>query len=518
MEMQTWGPGRTRSGSRGGTQHERQNAWPPYPPPGETELERAMRVEEEREAKRISDAIDRELEAERQALRKDRKGKMKLLLLGQSESGKSTMLKNFQIHFAPNALRAESAAWRAVIHLNLVRAVNFILDVLTRPPPSPFPAAAAAAAAPAHPASAAPPSAQSSSPSPPDAASPTVHAFPPRRASATPQPNSDLRRYKLSLSPLKQVEMILVRHLSATSSPFSSSVDPSAPPALPAEVTVRGGSAWRALLRRQQAPHADGRTRFSEGRADEVEHARQILDACRADVAAMWASAGVRAALREEGVVVEDHSAFFLDHADRVAQMDYEPTFDDILRARLQTIGVEEHHLSMETSAEDGQRWIFYDVGGARGQRASWVPFFEDMNAIIFLCSTAAFNEVLSEDRAINRLLDSFNTWKTICSSRLLTAVQFILLLNKMDLLDAKLRAGVQFAHSVKSYRGENELVQVTEYLRRKFAAIHHHHSPQPRKLHVHTTCAIDIVTTSSVLLHIRDTILVNYLTAMQVM
>ncbi|KAI0646453.1 guanine nucleotide binding protein, alpha subunit [Trametes meyenii] len=434
------------------------------------------------------------------------------------------MLKNFQIHFAPNALRAESPAWRAVIHLNLVRAVNFILDVLTRPTPAPFPGAP-------HPTPSAP-----TQQSPADA-SPTVAAFPPRRASATPQPNSDLRRYKLSLSPLKQVEMILVRHLSAAPPPPPPPSSPTSSPSSqlgPAEVTVRGGSAWRALLRRhrergrgrEREPHEDGpgRTRYSEGRADEVEHARQILDACRADVVAMWTSAGVRAALREEGVVVEDHSGFFLDHADRVAQLDYEPTFGtalqvyDILRARLQTVGVEEHHLTMETSAEDGQRWIFYDVGGARGQRASWVPFFEDMNAIIFLCSTAAFNEVLSEDRAINRLLDSFNTWKTICSSRLLTAVQFILLLNKMDLLDAKLRAGVQFAHSVKSYKGENELGQVTEYLRRKFAAIHHHHSPQPRKLHVHTTCAIDIVTTSTVLLHIRDTILVNYLTAMQVM
>ena len=62
---------------------------------------------------------------------------------------------------------------------------------------------------------------------------------------------------------------------------------------------------------------------------------------------------------------------------------------DDILRARLQTVGVEEHRLVMETgeprpisfapcsanlclaAAENGQQWIFYDVGGARGQRGT---------------------------------------------------------------------------------------------------------------------------------------------------
>lgn len=32
--------------------------WPPYPPAAETELERALRLEEERKAKEVSDAID----------------------------------------------------------------------------------------------------------------------------------------------------------------------------------------------------------------------------------------------------------------------------------------------------------------------------------------------------------------------------------------------------------------------------------------------------------------------------
>ncbi|KAJ3000515.1 hypothetical protein NUW54_g6775 [Trametes sanguinea] len=241
----------------------------------------------------------------------------------------------------------------------------------------------------------------------------------------------------------------------------------------------------------------------------------------------------MQSALRDEGVSLEDLSTFFLDEADRVMRLDYEPSFDDILRARLQTTGVEEHHLRMETGAENGEHWIFYDVGGSRGQRASWVPFFEDVNAIIFLCSAAGFNEVLAEDRNVNRLvkmflnclpvcgltekqLDSFTTWKTICSSKLLASVQFILLLNKMDLLDARLKLGIQFSDYVKSYKEENDSEHVTEYLKRKFNAIHRHHSPEPRKLHVHCTCAIDRNTMSAVLLRIRDTILVTHLTAME--
>lgn len=60
------------------------------PPPDETDEQRQIRLENEAEAKRISQAIDASLKAERQARRKKRI--VRLLLLGQSESGASCTL------------------------------------------------------------------------------------------------------------------------------------------------------------------------------------------------------------------------------------------------------------------------------------------------------------------------------------------------------------------------------------------------------------------------------------------
>jgi hypothetical protein len=56
------------------------------PPPDETPEAKANRLAQEEEAKRVSQAIDQSIKAERQILKKRKV--VRLLLLGQSESGK----------------------------------------------------------------------------------------------------------------------------------------------------------------------------------------------------------------------------------------------------------------------------------------------------------------------------------------------------------------------------------------------------------------------------------------------
>lgn len=51
--------------------------------------------------------------------------------------------------------------------------------------------------------------------------------------------------------------------------------------------------------------------------------------------------------------------------------------------------------------------WHLYDVGGARGQRHSWVPYFDDANAIIFVAPVSAFDQVsLSSICALHSALE----------------------------------------------------------------------------------------------------------------
>src|ERR1700722_256361 len=63
------------------------------PPPNETPLERESRLHAELRAKQVSDGIDEMIRKERFEKKKTKAAEVKVLLLGQSESGKSTTLK-----------------------------------------------------------------------------------------------------------------------------------------------------------------------------------------------------------------------------------------------------------------------------------------------------------------------------------------------------------------------------------------------------------------------------------------
>ncbi|KAI0812622.1 G-protein alpha subunit [Irpex lacteus] len=395
----------------------------------------------------LSDEIDRLIELDRQEMKK-RRPQAKLLLLGQAEAGKSTLLKNFQLLFAPKAFQAEAEAWRAVIHLNLVRAVNFILEVLSTP------------------------------------SSMSNHSI--RHAGSDP-----VRTLRMRLSPLRQVEIILQGRIAPEAQPHSpvvganssSSDDFNSRSSIESkalETSLRARPGWKALARLK---------RPTSSTQDELQDSRQVLDACRDDIVALWAEKAVHEDLRRRSVVLDDSHSFFLNNAARIASTKYTPTAEDIMRARVQTIGVEEHRLVME----DGKlRWVFYDVEGRRGQRAVWAAFFDDVNAMIFLSPISNFDVFLPEDPSVNGMLDSFGLWKQICESRLLAQATFILFLNKMDLLKKKLDAGIQFSSFVPLYKDQpNSAEAVAMYCKRKFHAVHKHSSPQPRQLHIHTCTAI---------------------------
>ena len=53
-----------------------------------------------------------------------------VILLGQAESGKSTLQKQFQLYHASPTLDRERPSWRPIVYFNIIKAVRTILDEL----------------------------------------------------------------------------------------------------------------------------------------------------------------------------------------------------------------------------------------------------------------------------------------------------------------------------------------------------------------------------------------------------
>jgi guanine nucleotide-binding protein subunit alpha len=186
---------------------------------------------------------------------------------GQAESGKSTILKNFQLLFAPKSFYAEGGVWKAVIHLNLVRSVNFVLDLLQDPSPR------------------------------------TLSSAGRPRTPNCNQTTNELRFLTMRLAPLRQVEHILTRRFC----PPELGINPSGQyhRDRASEVSVRGLSGWKTLLKLRRNPQ-------NNAASDDLEDSQRVIEACKDDMTSLWESSVVQARLQKHNVRLQDQSGLLV--------------------------------------------------------------------------------------------------------------------------------------------------------------------------------------------------------------
>jgi guanine nucleotide-binding protein subunit alpha len=381
-------------------------------------------------AQEISNTIDEELKTEGLRRKEAKRLTVNVVLLGQAESGKSTLQKQFQHCYAAHTLQHERPSWRPVVYSNIITAVRTILDEIDH------------------------------------------------HAAADPQSSEDelawdagayvqISIFRGRLMPLVALEQSLAAELNGGVSIAGGR----------AGIYVRPG--WRDGRWPQEAPRI----------ANMV--ARALADA-QDTIAELWQHPSVQALIRLRKLRLEETAAFFLDDIQRVAEPDYSPSYDDILRVRLQTLGIIEHAFAIKVQGIS-YNWRMYDVGGARGQRHAWVPYFDDATAVIFLAPISAFDQFLDEDPHVNRIHDSLQLFGLICSNNLLKKTHLILMLNKTDLLKKKLKSGIQIRKYITSYGDRpNKYEPAAEYFRTHFEQAHARKDIAHRRLFTHFTSMLD--------------------------
>ncbi|CAH1757959.1 58_t:CDS:10 [Entrophospora sp. SA101] len=180
---------------------------------------------------------------------------------------------------------------------------------------------------------------------------------------------------------------------------------------------------------------------------------------------------------------LQDSAKYFLDNVDRISKEDYLPTDEDILQARVRTMGVTEHKFEVNNLI-----FRIFDVGGHRSQRQFWAPYFDDVDAIIFIAAISAYDQTLEEDNDVNRVQDSIQLFEKICNHNLFTNTGIILFLNKIDILKHKLTT-TQVKKYFPDYEGDNEYDSVTEYFQNLFLDCNEN---EDKHIYTHLTHATD--------------------------
>ncbi|KAJ6564051.1 guanine nucleotide binding protein, alpha subunit [Mycena capillaripes] len=452
------------------------------PPQDESPQARQNRILKERAAKEVSDEIDAQLNRERQQSKRKSKP-VKILLLGAC-SWKSTTLKNFQLMCEPKAFRAERASWRAIIQLNVIRSLRIILDALGN-------------------------------------ASNVLDLPPSPRSSYSSRdslrPDTDLLALRTCLLPLLDIEIALKQRLAAPDINDSHELSPTLSTMfrrrVEKEIAVNSTVAWKNAFMRDQAAHRESVETQNVVDWENSDDPGLVLHEHTEHMQRLWAHPTVHAILQRQGIRLQESPGFFLDELAVVTSLRYVPTDGHILRARLKTLGVSEHRMHLtEPNGGISREFRFFDVGGQRSMAlyldllsdmlpAKWVPYFDDVDAIIYIAPISAFDQMLTEDPRINRLVCS-----AIVSNKLLEKTNMVLFLNKVDILQAKLAAGIRMADYFPTYGlRPNDYDSVSRYLTRQFHAVLKQCSPSPRLFYCHLTNVIDTKSTSYVLHGVKD-------------
>ncbi|UMM40913.1 hypothetical protein L5515_017403 [Caenorhabditis briggsae] len=195
--------------------------------------------------------------------------------------------------------------------------------------------------------------------------------------------------------------------------------------------------------------------------------------------------------------MIPDNIHYFFPHLERIAVSEYMPTVEDLIHMRQTTLGVHEISFDYQT-----QTIRLIDVGGQKTERRKWIHFFEGVTAVMFVCSLSSFNQATEQEPnnafawetslnkvqnkilvrstgkakqrpgMVNRLDESVDLFTSIRENNFLKSSNFMLFLNKIDLLGKKLET-IQFVNHFPAYEqwitNDNSVQSVAEFIESMF-------------------------------------------------
>ncbi|KAF9404755.1 guanine nucleotide-binding protein subunit alpha, partial [Entomortierella beljakovae] len=96
-------------------------------------------------------------------------------------------------------------------------------------------------------------------------------------------------------------------------------------------------------------------------------------------------------------------------------------------------------------------------------------PYFDDVNAIIFMVALSAYDQQCEDDPGMNRLEECMSVFNSIANHKLFEVTSFLLFLNKIDIFEQKLEAGSLVSDYFPDYKGDNDYASTTMFFQQRF-------------------------------------------------
>jgi len=182
-----------------------------------------------------------------------------------------------------------------------------------------------------------------------------------------------------------------------------------------------------------------------------------------------------------------DNHRLFVDQIDTIAAPNYLPINEHIINARMRTTNVVMNEYDI-----DGVRFEIYDVGGQRTERRKWMPYFDDVDGILFVAALSEYDQMLAEAKRTNRMTETIGLFRTIANTPAFKGTPFMLFLNKNDLFEEKIKvSNPKDIEAFADYNGSS-YEEGLNYFKKKFEKSVDDIDGFDTRLYVHVTNATD--------------------------
>jgi len=150
----------------------------------------------------------------------------------------------------------------------------------------------------------------------------------------------------------------------------------------------------------------------------------------------LWADRGIQKVhARRKLYHLSDSTKYLFDNIERIKNLDYIPSEQDVLHVRSQTLGIIDYPLVIK-----GRKFRIIDVGGQKSERRKWIHCFENITAIIFFAALSEYDTEYPESEYTSGMEESRAVFQNILSLQWFQNTSIILFLNKNDIFEHKIR------------------------------------------------------------------------------